>query len=186
MDRNSQHRAPVGLTLIELTIALAVIGIVLMAGVPTLRATWQRSQVDSGAHRLMLAILFTRSEAARRNIRVSMCPSTMAASGRAECGGSYADGWIVFQNADGDRVVDGSDELIRVYEAIPPGYTLTNRAGPRAASEIITYRPNGTSGRNRTLLVCAPAGQNVPPRSVVINNVGRPRLASNWGSCPGA
>jgi type IV fimbrial biogenesis protein FimT len=132
----------------------------------------------------MTSIVFTRSEAIRRNVRVSMCPSPMARTGVAACAGSYADGWIVFENRDGDRIVDAQDELIRVYAALPAGFTITNRAGTRAAGNILSYQPDGSSGRTRTLLVCAPAGSEVPPRSVVLSNVGRPRLARDWGTCP--
>ena len=102
------------------------------------------------------------------------------------CGGSYVDGWIIFADSDRNRQAGPGEQLIRVFDALPGGFTLTNRAGTRDAAETITYLPDGTSGRNRTLLLCAPPGSRAEPRSVVMNIVGRPRLASGWGTCPGA
>ncbi len=184
MDRKPTQRATEGLTLIELMIVLAIFGVLLFAGVPAFHRALQKSRVESEAHRLMRAIIFTRSEALRRNTPVSMCPSAMAETGRAECAGVYASGWIVFENRDGDRVVDAEDVVIRIFEALPPGFRLTNRAGTRNASEILSYKPDGTSGRTRTLLVCAATGDSIAPKSVILSNVGRPRLATGWGTCP--
>lgn len=190
MDRKSTQRASQqateGLTLIELMIVVAILGVLLFAGVPSFHKALQKSRVESEAHRLMRAIIFTRSEAVRRNTPVSMCPSQMFRTGLAECGGTFATGWIVFQNGDKDKIVDSEDEVVRIYEAMPQGLTLTNRAGTRQAREIITYKTDGTSGRVRTLLVCAGAGNSVPPKSVIMSNVGRPRIATGWGTCPSA
>ena len=105
-------------------------------------------------------------------------------TGRSRCEGSYADGWIIFHNRDGDRVVDPEDAVIRVFEALPAGYAITNRLGTRLANTILTYKPDGSSGRTRSLLFCSPDGGGLPSRAVVLSNVGRPRLARDWGQCP--
>ena len=179
--------ASAGVTLIELMIVLVILGITLSLTAPSMRDLLRANEVRIEAARLMAAINLTRSEAISRNISVSMCPSVMAATGVAQCTGAYADGWIVFSNPDRDKVVDaGVDEVIAVFDAVPPGLSLTNKAGTKAASELIFYLPDGTSRKNRTLLVCPPAGANVASSSIVMNIVGRPRLATDWGECPPA
>jgi Tfp pilus assembly protein FimT len=108
----------------------------------------------------------------------------MAATGQAECSGTYASGWIVFANADKDKVVDtGTDEVLHVFEALTPGYRLTNHSGTKAAFELINYLPDGSSHSNRTLLFCPPRRTSMQSLSIIINIVGRARLAGGWGQC---
>jgi Tfp pilus assembly protein FimT len=132
----------------------------------------------------MTAINLVRSEALRRNMPVSMCPSPAATTGELICDGIYANGWLVFSDRDRNGQLGPSDRPIRVFTSLPENFTLTNRAGTRNADQPITYLPDGSSGRNRTLLVCAPPDVDVPSRSVVMNIVGRPRVAERWGTCP--
>ncbi len=116
---------------------------------------------------------------------VSMCPSKMSLTGSAVCSQAYTDGWIIYSNRNRDSVVDaGIDEVIAVFEALPAGYTLTNKAATKKAFETITYLPDGSSRRTRTLMVCAPAPSSLAGWSVVMSRVGRPRLSHNWGQCP--
>ena len=68
---------------------------------------------------------------------------------------------------------------------MPETLTLTNRAATRNASEKIVYQPDGTSRRNRTLMICSTVRPDVPSWSVVMNVIGRPRMARGWGECPG-
>jgi type IV fimbrial biogenesis protein FimT len=176
---------PRGFTLLELMITLSIVAVTLTLAAPSMRQLIHATQVRTEVSRLRAAINLARSEAVIRNSSVSVCPSTMAVTGLPICSGAYADGWIIFSNRDRDKVVDaGSDEVIRVFEALPRGYTMTNRAGTRIANEIITFLSDGSSRRNRTLLVCSPFGDRIEPWSVVMNIVGRVRMTRDWGTCP--
>ncbi len=187
MDRMLVVDAEKGLTLVELMIVLAVLAATLTVGAPSMQAMLHKNRVRTETSRLLTAINLARSEAVMRNQPVSLCPSAMASTGEPVCSGVYSGGWIVFSNADKDRVVDaGTDEVLKVFEGLPRGYTLTNRAGTRDALELINYLPDGSSHRNRTLLLCPPAGVSVQALSIVINIVGRPRMARDWGECPAA
>jgi type IV fimbrial biogenesis protein FimT len=184
MCRQSRNRVASGITLVELLVVIVLVGAGLFVALPGMQHLLQSNRVQVEASRLMAAINLVRSEAVRRNVPVTMCPSAAASTGAPVCSGVYADGWIIFSDRDRNSTIDGQDQLIRVDRALPDGFTLTNRAGTRNANEKITYFPDGTSGRNRTLLVCAPQGSGAPSKSVVMNIVGRPRMASDWGTCP--
>jgi len=176
-----------GLTLVELVASIAVVAVTLALGAPSLKRAVEENRVRSEVRRLVTAINLARSEAVLRNSPVSLCPSAVAATGEAVCSGHYAGGWMVFSNRDRDRVVDeGSDQLIRAFDALPAGFTLTNRAGTRPASELVTYLSDGSSRRNLTFLICPPGRGDRPSRSIVINRIGRARVARDWGQCPGA
>lgn len=187
MDRMLPGSGDRGLTLIELLVTLAVLAVTLVMGAPSLQRLVHGNQLRAEAGRLVTAINLARSEAIIRNLPVSVCPSRMAATGSSTCSGDYTGGWIVFSNRDLDREVDAdTDEVIRAFESIPSGYTLTNRAGTRSVSELITYLPDGSSRRNRTLLVCAPGERGNRSWSIVLNLVGRARVAKGEGTCPAA
>lgn len=184
MDRMSLRAPLAGFTLIELMVVLVILALLLTLGVPAMQQLLQGNRMRAEAHRLLAAINLARSEAVLRNRSVSLCPSPMAMTGVAECSGLYAGGWIVFSNVDGDREIDaGSDEVLQVFEGLPPGYKLTNRVGSRELTDLISYLPDGSSRKNRTLLICSPPGARVDPLGIVVNIVGRPRLAKEWGQC---
>ena len=184
MDRMWLRGFFIGFTLIELLAVLLVLSLLMTLGVPSMQQLLHKNRLRAEAGRLLAAINLTRSEAVMRNAPVSICPSSMSSSGEPVCEGVYADGWIVFSNADRDREVDvGSDEVLRVFDGLPGGYSLTNRSGTRHLSDLISYLPDGSSRKNRTLLLCSPPGAAVAPLSIVINIIGRPRLARDWGQC---
>jgi type IV fimbrial biogenesis protein FimT len=174
-----------GLTLVELVIVLAVLAISLSMGTPLFQDQLHSNQLRAESSRFLGAINLARSEAVMRNLAVSICPSAMATTGQAKCTGTYAGGWIVYSNPDRDKVVDaGADEVLQVFEGLPPGYRLTNRSGKSAAFELINYLPDGSSHNSRTLMFCPPRRTSQQSLSIVINIVGRARLTGGWGECP--
>jgi len=185
VDRMSPRSPARGVTLIELMIVLVVLATTLSVATPMLQKLLYGNRLRAESNRFLGAINMARSEAVMRNLPVSICPSAMAVTGKPVCTGTYAQGWMVFSNADKDRVVDaGTDEVLKVFEGLPPGYRLTNRSGSRAAFELISYLPDGSSHSNRTLLFCPPQPASAQSLSIVINIVGRARLARDWGACP--
>ena len=184
MYKFPSHRTNTGFTLIELMTVVAVLAVTLSIAVPGMQRTISSTRPRTEASRLLSALVLARSEAVGRNSLVSVCPSAFGSDGIARCSNSYADGWIVFSNRDKDRVVDkGSDEIIRVFSGLPSGYSLTNKAGTIDAHELISYYPDGSSRKNRTLMICPVSGHSTPSWSVVMNMVGRPRIAKGWGEC---
>jgi type IV fimbrial biogenesis protein FimT len=185
VDRMSCKFSCRGLTLIELMITLVILGVTVTVAAPAMQQLIHGNRLRTETSRLLNAINLARSEAVLRNTPVSLCPSTMADSGRALCAGEFADGWIVFTNRNRDRVIDtDTDEVIRSFEAVPPGYSLTNLAGSQPVQELISYLPDGSSRRNLSLLVCPPRNFRLEPWRVVLNTVGRARAARGEGQCP--
>jgi len=184
VDRMSQGKK--GFTLIELAMTLAVLAVTVTLVTPSMQQLLHGNRLRTEASRLLDALSLARSEAVMRGTRVALCPLAARGAQAGDCGGRFADGWIVFSDADRDGQFDQrSDELIRAFEPIPQGYSLTNLAGSAAIGGLITYLPDGTSRRNLSLLFCAPPGQPVPSWSVVLNNTGRARMSRGEGQCPG-
>lgn len=94
-----------GFTLMELLIALVLLGILLGAAIPSFRTFLQNNRLDSVANELVAATNLARSEAIERGQVVAVCASDDGAA----CGGSFANGWVVVADPDGDA------ELIRTW-----------------------------------------------------------------------
>lgn len=185
MDRMSRKFSSRGLTLIELMITLVILAVTVTMAAPAMQRLIQGSRLRTETTRLLDAINLARSEAVLRNVPVSLCPSSMATSGLPLCAGDFSDGWVVFTNRNRDETIDaGSDQVIRAFAAIPPGYRLTNLAGSRPIAELITYLPDGSSRKNLSLMLCPPGRSPLAPWRVVLNSVGRGRAAKVAGQCP--
>ncbi len=63
-----------GFTIVELMLTLAVAAVILSLGVPSFQGLVERNQLTSGINQFVSSL--TRSEAVKRNQRVSLCSSS--------------------------------------------------------------------------------------------------------------
>ena len=184
MKRISRENGQDGLTLVELMVAVAILSILLSLGAPSLGGMLSKYRMRTAAHRLVAAMNLARIEAVSRNTPVTLCP--VADSVLGSCGTDYAFGWRLFSNEDRDEVLDeGSDQLIHLFPALPKGFSVTNRLGTRVVADAVTWYPDGTARRNLSFQLCAPNSHGASAYSVVLNLVGRARVARGEGRCPG-
>ena len=89
-----------GVTLVELMVTLAVVGLLLAVGVPAVRDLIATSRMSTAVNDLVSSLHLARSEALKTSDRVSVCASTNWDSLAPGCDGlDLADGWIVFVKA---------------------------------------------------------------------------------------
>jgi type IV fimbrial biogenesis protein FimT len=171
-------RKDAGLTLVELLVAMAVLGILLGIGVPALGQFATESRLTATTNRLVSALHLARSEAVRRNTRVTLCASADGVFCAAE--GDWDQGWIVFVDGSGTGARAVEDPILAVGESAAPGVAVTgNQPVQRYVSYVglgATRRANG-SLQMGTLTVCAGA----EGRRVIISRTGRPR--QEHGGC---
>lgn len=151
-----------GFTLVELMVTLAIAAILLSMAVPSFRSMIEDNRVITATNELVTAMHLARSEAIKRSATLTICSSTNQTS----CGGTWADGWIVWVDMDNDATVDAA-EIIKVHEALPTGTTVT----PTGLGTTIRFASTGfLSGANGELkLVISPTAT----RFVCVSNVGR-------------
>ena len=94
-----------GVTLMELMVAIAIVGITLSLALPSFNESMQRNRIAGQTNDLMGALSLARMEAVRSNRPARVC----ASSDQATCGASWADGWIVLADPDGN----GTEDLLR-------------------------------------------------------------------------
>ena len=187
MDGRRKLLKHAGFTLSELMTALLVLALLTSLALPGFESVIQRTHLALSSARFLEALNLARHEAVQRNLPVSVCPSRLAEDGSPVCSGIYADGWMVFTNADRDKVVDRKeDEVIRAYRGLPEGYRLSNRAGTSDAYSLLNYLPDGTAHQPGTLQFCPPEGSRVRPLNIVINIIGRARLTREEMLCQSA
>ncbi len=192
-----------GFTLIELMITLAIVGILLLVGLPSLKSTMQGNQLVAATNELLSALHVARSEAIKLNSRVSVC----ATAGTTTCAGSdWSQGWVVFVDGaaptPGDLVHTGAgcaalgtDCLLRIHDAftdplltvsgIDPGgnaissFTFTSRGLPKTVG-------GGSQSGNFSVCSLDNDGNEVDSRAVVLSLSGRVRVSDNAAviTCP--
>ncbi|HEC15556.1 MAG TPA: prepilin-type N-terminal cleavage/methylation domain-containing protein [Sedimenticola sp.] len=122
-----------GFTLIELMITLAVAVIVLALGIPAFNAMLANNRASAQANSLVTALAFARSEAAKRGLRVALCPRDAPGQADFSCGGrnDWVNGWMVFTDASGKArrgYRPPQEDRLRLWPAPPGGHTVTASA----------------------------------------------------------
>ncbi len=170
-----------GFTLIELLVTLSVAAILLTVAVPNYITFVQNSRLATQANDLVTMLNYARSEALKRNQRITVCSSTTGNS----CAGSttWDSGLIVFADTNGDAVVDGGEDILQVRQAMEGANTL------QSGLSRVTYQSNGFLfgfGANGTFRLCDSRG-TASARAIVVSNLGRVRtdtLVAEGLACP--
>lgn len=162
-----------GFTLPELLIVLALFAILSLQWIPDLSAATQQNRLYAHALALTQQLQLARNSAIQRNQKVTLCKS----SNGTQCTTSsfWEEGWILFENLDGDGRVDSGDTLLHYHNPLPEGVTLT---GVGNFKNRVTYKPNGDSTSFSRLVLCnhgALEGSQV----IYISSTGRIRIATD-------
>ena len=158
-----------GFTIIELMITLAVMAILVSVAAPGYQDFVATTRLNSHTSELVTALHYARSEAIKRNKMITLCKSSDGAS--CAVTGSWAQGWIVFTDGGTTGLVDGTDTILRVHEALTGGTTLVGQA---ALASAITYRSNGTSTQSGQIDMCS-ARQTINGRDIIVTSgTGKP------------
>lgn len=129
-----------GLTLLELLIGLAIGAVLLSLAVPSMQSLLGDSEMSATTNELVYSLQTARSEAIKRAQAVALCPSEDALTADPECGGDYIDGWIVYEDTNGNGSRESSDEVILQRAARSPLFSID----PDSVFENRVYF--GTSG----------------------------------------
>ncbi len=164
-----------GFTLLEALVVMAVLGILLTLAVPAVSALRQQHQMQAQAEGLLDSLLLARSEALRRQQRVTVC--VRGTDAVCDLTGGWQQGWLVFEDLNNNALHDPGEGLIEVHPALPSTLRLV---GKTTVNGYMSYSPEGRSvTRNGaflagTLSLCHV--QLAQGWQLVINALGKPRL----------
>ena len=184
------YRQSRGMTLIELLVVIAIAAVLLGVAVPGFQQTFAETRAATRASDLVGALATTRSEAIRRNVRVTLCKTSNPSATPLACEATatWNEAWLLFVDhvhVPGNvvGVIDGADQVLRVFHPQGRG-TLSGGANYALG---ISYLGNGASRGvkaggaaglpNGTFTHCV----NGKERKIIVNASGRVRVAK--GTC---
>ncbi len=186
-----------GVTLIELMVAVAVLGTLLAIGVPALNQFFATSRMAATVNDVVSGLNLARSEALKRRSVVTLCASVNSLAPDPDCApaGGLTQGWIVFIDANANAQVDDGEAVVATgrpaHEDIAehsswdnggtgePCYTAFSVTGdrldlPGAGSDSLRNLQFCDSRGNETV-----AGGTAAGRWIRIAATGRPQMISN-------
>ena len=156
-----------GVTILELMVAVCLSALLLGFAVPSMSDFVANQRITAATNEMVANLQYARMQAVTRRHNVVACPSV----DQQRCFGNRWDsGWIVFNDADNNRQVDASEDLLRVVAA-------DERAQISSGGRFrVRFQPSGGAyGSNLTLRICA-NGSEVDGRAVIVSNPGRVRV----------
>lgn len=134
-----------GFTVIEFAITLVLVAIGLALAIPSLQNLVANNQVTAAANTIVSGLNLARSNAITSGENITICP----VGSDGTCSESnWENGWIVFNDADGDSVADPG-EIVRVVN-------LDGNLDASGFDDNIVFRSDGTTslGGNVTITNC--------------------------------
>jgi type IV fimbrial biogenesis protein FimT len=173
-----------GFSLIELLLAVAILGILIALSLPSFQDTIESMTTNSQVKVLLTTLSYARSEAVRQGRNVGIC----ASNDGVDCdAGDWSEGWLVFVNAsgtaDGDTgSVGGANTLLRVFEID----TLGSNSSLTFTVDLFEYNSLGFSDTAgvQTFLICPSSNNANNARSIEIAGSGRGRRIEDGLTCP--
>jgi type IV fimbrial biogenesis protein FimT len=175
-----------GFTLIELMMGMLLVAVLITLGAGSLRPLWQKYQLQAQAEDLLSSLFLARSEALKRGVRVTACVSRDG----IQCfsTGGWEQGWLVFEDTDGNAVRSSQEPLLHSHGALAFGVVAY---GNSPVKRYVSYAPMGRSlyisggFQAGTITLCRTSSAPLQGWELVINAVGQPRLdKATLKTCP--
>ena len=168
-----------GFTIIEILVSLTVAGILIGVAAPQFSKIMKSNRLTTSVNDMVHSLNLTRSEAMKSN-RASICIS----NNQSSCtGGNWNEGWIVFNDLNGNCSLDGSELVIYARDS------LKNRFDINTIQNItcITYSGEGflfPAGSLATFTFCEPDA-DIGGKIISVIRSGRPSTGK-YTACPTA
>ncbi len=137
-----------GITLIELIIAVAILGILAAFAVPNFGSFMRSSQLSSTYNTLAGTIASARVEAVNKRNSIVICSSTDGTSCSNGDGDSWTQGYIAYADLNDNSIVEAEEILSR--ESVPNGVTISSTYG-----SSITIAARGRLNSEGTFTFCS-------------------------------
>ncbi len=173
-----------GITLLEISLAIAIVGLTIAMGIPSFNTMSKNSRIVAQSNYIRSAIAFARSEAAKRpNTAITICASsdvTNTATAVCSASNNWENGFLIFTdvNTNGqiDRAAPANEVLIRVGERLANGNTM--RAYGFDNQTFVTFTSTGEIASSGTFVICDDRGP-AKAKGTVITVAGQARKAAD-------
>ena len=157
-----------GFTLLDLVIAVTILGVLMGIVIPSLKDAVTRTHAASARGAITTTLFDALRHATVLGREIVVCP---ASAGQCAGGTDWSPGWIAFIDADGNRQHSPDEQIVRQQEKLPTGIRLHGTIG----RQRIVYQPNGgNGGSNITFTLCDRRGPK-HAQALILSNGGRLR-----------
>jgi len=164
-----------GLTLIELVIAVTILGILLGTGIPSFQNMMKRSRSDADTERIAQTIRFARAFAISQNAEITTCFSDDLYA----CHRRAHKAIMVFKDKNLNRKADPGETLEFALLDDKEAQVLFNMSVGR---HYIRHRPNGTVKEFGHITYCPGHNDVHYAKRLIISRMGRARNAKDEDS----
>jgi len=163
-----------GFTLMELLLAIAVLAILTTLALPAFTQFIANNRLSAKANEMVAAMQYARSEALRLGVPVQVCSSSDAET----CGGNWNQGWIAFQDPDGNDQPNNANDVLRVWQTPGTEFQFT----PTNGRVEFTREGFSTSVAEQPFDLLFPGCTSDNARRVLVERTGR--VAAERIDCP--
>ena len=129
-----------GLTFVEVLVAIAIALVLMAVSAPYLTGMYRSAGLSTTAHDFLSTLSYARSEAIKRNQRVTVCKSADGLECTTQ--GGWELGWIVFVDAGNLAQVADPGDILRVRGPLRGETTLN---GNMPVRNYVSYVSNGST-----------------------------------------
>ncbi|WP_041068662.1 GspH/FimT family pseudopilin [Thiolapillus brandeum] len=166
-----------GITLIEVMVTVATIGILTSLAIPSLSHLRASNTMATSLNLFLSQLQLARSTAVTREHHITLCP----ASSPTACGDdttSWAGGYLIFEDSNKNGEPDADEEIVSHTDQGLQGIRIRSS---RYRSRI-SFLPQGRSWfSNATIHFCHPQYPDLN-RKIIVSNNGRIRKENDSGT----
>ena len=174
-----QHRN--GITAFELMVVMAIVAILLTAGVPAVKNYTWNLRLRTAMDTLQTDLNLARAHAISHNTEMVICPTVDG----SDCSGSsqWQGGWIVFTDFNADHHRQAGEALVRHTGEVG----FLDISSSRSRSYLRFYTNGSAPGSNVSIIFCDQRGAQHGGK-IIVSNTGRIRTETGGiqptANCP--
>jgi len=176
LNDNLMKKRQLGVTLVELMITVAIVGILISIVTPNIRPTFTKSSITADINDLNSLFQHARFTAVDQQSTVVICPSADFST----CSTSWTDSKIAFIDANNNDTLDANETLLSSTEALASNRMASNRNIIRFLdSGASSFDANTNAMAQSAIVICPDNNDSNFAKGLYVTPQGRIRLSQD-------